>query len=94
MMLDRRSIRDALKALLVETLELDVDPREIGDEEPLFEAGLGVDSVEALALLQAVERRFGIAIPDSEIGLSLFHDIDALGGLVERVLAAKEAQAR
>jgi acyl carrier protein len=91
---DRRSVREGLKVLLVETLELDVDPREIGDEEPLFEAGLGVDSMEALALLQAVEARFRVRIPDSEIGLSSFHDIEALAALVERTLAQEEAERR
>lgn len=88
---DRRAIRDALKALLVETLELDVDPSQIGDDEPLFEAGLGVDSVEALALLQAVERRFGVVVPDGEIGIAMFQDIDALGALVERLSSARGA---
>jgi acyl carrier protein len=81
---DRLRIRDELKRLLVETLALDVAPADIRDDEPLFEAGLGVDSVEALALLTAIERRFGVAIPDDDIGLGLFQDIDALARVVER----------
>lgn len=89
MVLDRRSIRDALKILLVETLDLDVDPTQIGDDEPLFEAGLGVDSVEALGLLQAVEKRFGVSIPDGEIGMALFQDIASLADLIERLAAAR-----
>lgn len=91
MVVERGRIRDALKAILVETLELDVDPAQIGDDEPLFEAGLGVDSVEALALLRAVEKRFGVVVPDAEIGVGLFQDIASLGSLVERLVEARRA---
>lgn len=77
--------REALKALLVETLELDVPPASIADDEPLFEAGLGVDSVEALALITAIEGRFGISIPEEEIGIGLFQDITSLAAVVERL---------
>lgn len=81
------SIRDDLKRLLIETLELDVVPAQIGDEEPLFESGLGVDSIEALALVNAIERRFGVAIPDDEIGLGMFQDIRSLAEVLERMAA-------
>lgn len=89
MVVERGRVRDALKAILVETLELDVDPAQIGDDEPLFEAGLGVDSVEALALLRAVERQFGVVVPDAEIGIGLFQDIASLASLVERLVSAR-----
>lgn len=81
------SIRDELKCLLCEALELDVVPAQIGDDEPLFESGLGVDSVEALALVRAIEKRFGVAIPDDEIGLAMFQDIRSLAGVLERLAA-------
>jgi acyl carrier protein len=82
---NRRRIRDELKRLLVQTLELDVPAAEIRDDEPLFEAGLGVDSVEALALVNAVEETFGVQIPDDDIGIGLFQDIRSLAEVVERL---------
>ena len=88
---NRLRIRDELKRLLVETLGLNVPPADIGNDEPLFEAGLGVDSVEALALVTAIERHFGVAIPDDDIGLGLFQDIDALAEVVERHAARRRA---
>jgi acyl carrier protein len=81
-------VHDELKRLLVETLELPVLPSQIEDDEPLFEAGLGVDSVEALALLTAIEKRFGVRIPDDEIGLAMFQDIRSLAEVLGRVSAA------
>jgi acyl carrier protein len=81
----QQSIRDDLKHLLVETLDLPVPAAQIGDDEPLFESGLGVDSIEALALVHAIERRFGVAIPDDEIGIGMFQDIRSLAEVVGRL---------
>jgi acyl carrier protein len=80
-------IRHELKRLLIETLELDVAPAQIGDDEPLFESGLGVDSIEALALVNAIEKRFSVEIPDDEIGLSMFQDIRSLAEVLDRLAA-------
>jgi acyl carrier protein len=85
------AVRDELKRILVETLALDVPPEAIEDDEPLFEAGLGVDSREALAVLSAVERRMGVRVPDEEIGTALFHDIRSLAAMVERLRAREGA---
>lgn len=82
---EHRSLRDALKSILVETLALPVQPAQIDDDEPLFEAGLGVDSVEALALVNAIERRFGVRVPDDEIGTFMFQDIRSLAEVVRRI---------
>lgn len=83
---DRQStIARELKRVLVEALDLDVAPEDIGDDDPLFEAGLGVDSVEALILVRAVERRFGVEVPDDEIGIGMFQDIRALSEVVTRL---------
>jgi acyl carrier protein len=82
---ERNLLHLALKRVLIQMLELDLAPEQIGDDEPLFEAGLGVDSVEALALVTAVEQRFGVPIPDEEIGVGLFQDIRSLAQVVERV---------
>lgn len=73
------SIRDELKRLLIETLELDVAPAQSGDDEPLFEPGLGVDSVNA------VEERLDVEIPDDELGLAMFQDLRSLAEELDRL---------
>jgi acyl carrier protein len=57
-----------LKHLIVETLRLpDVRPEDIPDDEPLMgSARLGLDSIDALELVVAIEREFGIKIASSE----------------------------
>jgi acyl carrier protein len=57
-----------LKTLIVATLKLDdVRPEEIADDEPLIGSSrLGLDSIDALELVLALEREFGVKIGSSE----------------------------
>ena len=57
-----------LKTLIIATLHLDgVDPGEIPDDEPLIgSARFGLDSIDALELVLAVEREYGVKIGTSE----------------------------
>lgn len=79
-----------LKRLLVESLHLDgLAPDSILEDEPLFGARLGLDSVDALELVVALEREFGIAIPTDEIGGEAFASVRALAAwLAPRLVAA------
>ena len=64
--MQQESIRADLKKLIVATLNLDgLTPDRIADDEPLFGAGLGLDSVDALELVVALEKEFGISIASS-----------------------------
>ncbi|BBT19173.1 acyl carrier protein [Pseudomonas sp. 1D4] len=52
-----------IKNLIIEALGLeDIGPQDIGDEQTLFGEGLGLDSVDALELGLAIQKRFGIKI--------------------------------
>jgi acyl carrier protein len=54
---------EEIKILLIETLELeDIVPQDIDDEAPLFGEGLGLDSIDALELGVALQKRYGIRI--------------------------------
>ncbi|NUB27755.1 phosphopantetheine-binding protein [Azospirillum brasilense] len=52
-----------LKVLIVDALKLeDIAPEEIDSEEPLFNDGLGLDSIDALELGVALRKAYGIKI--------------------------------
>ena len=52
-----------LKTLIVDALKLeDIAPEEIDSEEPLFNDGLGLDSIDALELGVALRKAYGIKI--------------------------------
>lgn len=57
------ALENAIKALIIETLELeDTSPADIDAKEPLFDEGLGLDSIDALELGMALQQRFGMQL--------------------------------
>jgi acyl carrier protein len=73
-----------IKRLLVEKLHLEgLTPENIGDDMPLFGEGLGLDSVDALELVVALEREFALRIQSHEVGREAFASVAALAAYVE-----------
>ena len=57
------ALAEELKRLLIETLDLeDIEPQDIDSQAPLFVEGLGLDSIDALELGVAIQRRYGLKI--------------------------------
>ena len=68
-----------LKAMLVEGLNLEMRPEDIGDSISIFgDDGLGLDSIDALELVVLVEEHFDVAIPDEETGQAVFRSVAVL----------------
>jgi acyl carrier protein len=75
---------ERIKRLIVESLNLEgMSPEMIGDETPLFGEGLGLDSVDALELVVALEKEFGIKIKSQEIGREVFSSVSTLSEFIE-----------
>ncbi len=73
------NLRAAIKEMMVENLMLKVTKEEIADDLPLFgPAGLGLDSIDALELAVSLEKRFGVALPNSEIARTALASVNAL----------------
>lgn len=71
--------RSSLKQLIVATLRLeDVAPDELPDDEPLIGSGLNLDSIDALELVVAIEKRYGIRIASSEESRRALASVSAL----------------
>ena len=57
------TMEQEIKQLIVEALMLDdVTPEQIDTDAPLFGVGLGLDSIDALELAIAIDRKYGIKI--------------------------------
>ncbi len=68
-----------VKQMIVERLKLEgMGPDDIEDTAPLFGEGLGLDSIDALELVLAVEQTFGVKIEDEASGMKAFRSVDAL----------------
>ncbi len=80
------------KRLIIDSLQLEgVTPEAIADEAPLFGDGLGLDSVDALELAVAIEKRLGVRIRAHEAGREAFGSAAALHRFVEEQRAAPPA---
>lgn len=79
-----------IKQLIIDALGLeDIDAQDIDDQQPLFGEGLGLDSVDALELGLALQKRFGIKIDaDAKDTRSHFTNIATLAAFVTARRAA------
>ena len=83
------AIRSKVKHLLVDALHLEgLSPSEIVDDAPLFGEGLGLDSVDALELVVALEKEFKIPIQSHEVGKEAFASVSTLAAFIEGRLDA------
>ena len=81
----KEDLKDTIKQLIISELDLRGKTAEqIVDDEPLFGAGLGLDSLDALQLAMAVEERFGIQVPEGDEAKAIFGSVTALADFVRR----------
>ena len=81
-------IRKELKEFVVVDLALeDIKPEDIGDEEILFEGGLGLDSLDAVEIVVLVQRTYGLEIADEEQAREIFKSMDTLARWIHEHLS-------
>ncbi len=80
-----KNLKKDLKEMLVKDLKLqDINPEEIGDDDPLFEQGLGLDSLDAVELVVLINKHYDIQIQDMEEGKVAFASINALADYISK----------
>jgi acyl carrier protein len=77
-------LRRKIKEVMVEELMLDFEAAEIADETAIFGAGgLGLDSVDALQLVVAIEKHFGLKIADAEKAKGVLQSVETIATAIE-----------
>jgi acyl carrier protein len=77
------ALRAEVKQLLVSNLMLQVTEDQIGDELPLFgPGGLGLDSVDALQLVVALDKQYGLKIPDPATAKQVLQSVATIAAAV------------
>ena len=82
-----------IKALILEALKInDVKPEEIDDEKSLFEGKnvLQIDSVDALEIVMALQRKYNVRIDDKNPGRFIIQSVKTIADFVARESAVKK----
>ena len=83
-------LKTQIKRLLVENLMLQTGAEEIADDLPLFGPGsLGLDSVDALQIVVALDKNYGLKIPNPEAAKTILQSVNTIAAAVEEHLAVK-----
>ena len=81
---DTTQLKRRIKEIMVENLMLQITADEITDDKPLFgPEGLGLDSVDALQLVVALDKNFGLKIPDPAAAKQILQSVDTIATAVQ-----------
>jgi len=75
-------LRRQIKEMLVSKLRLRLTPAEIADDQPLFGEGLGLDSIDVLEVVAAIEKQFGVAIQSQEEGERVLKSVNSIASFI------------
>ncbi|PSJ25662.1 hypothetical protein B7P34_26915 [Streptosporangium nondiastaticum] len=78
-------IKDRLRTVLVDSLELPMEPSDVPDQGLVDK--LGLDSINTIEFLIWVESEFGIEIADEDLSIKLIDSLDLLAGYVRERMA-------
>lgn len=85
-MQDANELKQRIKTIMVENLMLQVSAAEIGDDQLLFGPGsLGLDSVDALQLVVALDKNFGLKIPDPGAAKEILQSVNTIADAVQKL---------
>lgn len=78
---------DAVRTVLIESLELQQRPEELREDTVLFGSLPELDSFGVVHLVTALEDRFDIRVDDDEFGADIFETVGTLSEFVDAKLA-------
>lgn len=88
--MNREQLIEDLKGQIIEQLNLQqVTPADIKADEPLFNEGLGLDSIDALELIVLLQQKYGIKLANAEEGPKVFNSVNSIA---DYIIAFKEKQ--
>ncbi len=75
-----------IKKMIVETLNMqDITPEDIENDLPLFggDNTLGLDSIDAIELVMAIQRDFKVRIDDQNLAREVLKDVNSIADFVQ-----------
>ena len=79
------ALKQQIRQLMVENLMLQISADEIGDDQPLCGPGsVGLDSVDALQLVVALDKNYGLKIADPEAAKLVLKSVSTIAEAVAK----------
>ena len=74
-----------LKKQIIEALNLKhLNPEDIGDNQPLFVDGLGLDSIDALELIVLLQQQYNIKLANPQDGPRIFKSVKSIAEFIQQ----------
>ena len=73
-----------LKNQIIEALNLKhLKPEDIGDDQPLFVEGLGLDSIDALELIVLLQQQYNIKLSNPQDGPKILKSVKSIAEFIQ-----------
>ncbi|MCK5028745.1 MAG: acyl carrier protein [Bacteroidales bacterium] len=75
-----------IKEMIIDTLNIqDITPQDIEDDLPLFggDNTLGLDSIDAIELVMAIQRDFKVRIDDQNLAREVLKDVNSIADFIK-----------
>jgi acyl carrier protein len=83
--MEKAALVREIKELIIRELNLEgKTPSEVDESAPLFGAGLGLDSLDALQLAMAIEEKYQVKLPEGDEVRPIFASVLSLADFVSR----------
>jgi len=78
-------LKKQLKILIIEESDKEIDPQSIQDDELLFgqESNIQLDSLDAIQLTMAIQKRYAVKITDSKEVRRAFATVNSLADTIQ-----------
>ena len=74
---------EPVKQLIIDALRIEgMTPADIDSDAPLFGDGLGLDSIDALQLVVAMEKEYNVVVPDAATGTRVFQSVRSMAAYI------------
>jgi acyl carrier protein len=78
-------VKQKLKEILIRDLRVqEKDLEDLGEDAPLFDEGLGLDSLDAVELVVLIQKHFNVRIADMNEGKEAFASINGLAAFIQK----------
>jgi acyl carrier protein len=75
-------IDDLKKQIAVQLKLKNIKSEDIGDDDPLFGAGLGLDSLDVLELIVLLKQKYKLRVTNPEDGLKVFRSVRTMAEFI------------